>query len=100
LLVILLMPKMPKARPGATRLCILLLPMFHCKPNLGEYRTGDRSGPGLWNTIYFSRKWAQYTLIKLHGNCLAHFFSYFLPCVFSLPGKSPDRTAGSGEFRL
>jgi hypothetical protein len=42
------MSKMPKARPGATRLCKLLLPMCHCKPNLGEHRTGDRSGPGFW----------------------------------------------------
>jgi hypothetical protein len=39
---------MPKARPGATRLLILILPMRNCKPKLGEYRTGDRSGPGLW----------------------------------------------------
>ena len=44
---------MPKARPGATRLCILVQPICHSRPKLLVHITGDRSGPGLRYPVYF-----------------------------------------------
>ena len=44
---------MPKARPGATHLYILILAMCHSKPGVLVYSTCDRSGPGLLYSVYY-----------------------------------------------
>ncbi len=67
------MPKMPKARPGATRLCILVLLMCHPRHNFYVKSNGDRSGPGLRYSIDFIRR-------KKQGMLLYSFtdFWYFM----------------------
>ena len=59
------MPKMPKARPGATE-NILLWPMCHSKTGvLSIYSNGDRSGTGCLNCNRMPKISENGTLVKI-----------------------------------